>query len=241
MEMPTVANPDMAVHLIVDDEQSALGQRGSRFFSRMLVYHALVVVLSTLLTAAPVNYAAVEAAPPAAAAPATSLQKSHCTDIQVSEDCADGRADPICEDIDGCMPCSVDSASTCVRYEDIDFCDDFGGYGYGYSVGGGNQSMIIHMDMIYMPLIGLLGIVITGLGVVGSFRRSRNLFALHAVLLPALGLTCVICAVVSALMGIGESDDCENRPAGGNRDNICARVAPYYASVALFLLLGMRN
>lgn len=239
MDMPTVANPDMAVHLIVDDDDSGIGQRGSRFFGRMLAYHAAVIILSTLLTATPINYSSAQA-DSAAPAPPQALEKSHCSDVQVSEDCTDGRADPICADTDGCMPCAIDSAMQCVRYTDGRFCDDWndgiGGYGYGEL-----DDTIVHMDLVYMPLIGLLMILITILGVLGNFRRSRALFALHAVLLPVLVLTCIICMLTGALMGSHESDDCRDRPPSSNRDNICARVAPYYASGVLCLLLSLAH
>ena len=57
MNTPTVASSDMATHLLVDDSASVGGlDRGSRFFGKMLLYHAAVLVLSTLLTAAPIDY-----------------------------------------------------------------------------------------------------------------------------------------------------------------------------------------
>jgi hypothetical protein len=241
MEMPTVATSTMALHLIVDDEESALGQRGSRFFARMLAYYTVVILLSTLLTVAPINYSSAgQQATPSAQ---QTLEKSYCSDVQTSEDCADGRADPICADTDGCMPCAVDSSMTCLRYEDAGkFCDDWrdgaGGYGGGY---GELDHAIVHMDLVYMPLIGLLSIAISALGVCGSFRRSRVLFALHAVLLPALALTSIICTLVGVLMGNAEGSDCEDRPPSDIRENICARVAPYYGSAILFLLLALAH
>lgn len=234
-----MATSPMALRLIVDDDDSALGQRGSRFFARMLVYYTVVILLSTLLTAAPINYSSAGHQATPSASPQQTLAKSYCSDVQTSEDCTDGRADPICADTDGCMPCAVDSSMRCLRYEDASgFCDDWrddvGGYGGGY---GELDRAIVHMDLVYMPLIGLLSIAISALGVCGSFRRSRVLFALHAVLLPALALASIICTLVGVLMGNAEGSDCESRPPSTDRDNICARVAPYYGSAILFLLL----
>jgi hypothetical protein len=245
MRQPTVAGTDMAAHLVVDDEV-VVGRgvsRGSRFFGPMLLCHASVLVLAALLTVAPINWQATGArgtTPP----PPGKVPASHCTGLQRAEDCSDGHADPICghpPNGDGCLWCDVGGVGSCVRWGESQFCSgEGGGGGYGYS-GVEVEDYVLNGDLVYMPIIGVLTILITVVGASGSWKNSRPQFVIHAVLLPPLCVACAVCAVVGVVMGRHESEDCGHDDGFTDpalQQNICSRVLPYYISVVLFVLLG---
>ena len=99
--------------------------RGSRFFGKMLLYHAAVLVLSTLLTAAPIDYGSLFGS--AAEEPRVPRQ-SQCTGLTETtdggEDWGQGRS---CSRTEGCTWCEVAGADTCVlRYEESRLCEDTG-------------------------------------------------------------------------------------------------------------------
>ena len=235
MNTPTVASSDMATHLLVDDSASVGGlDRGSRFFGKMLLYHAAVLVLSTLLTAAPIDYGSLFGS--AVEEPSVPRQ-SQCTGLTETtaggEDWGQGRS---CSLTEGCMWCEVAGADTCVRYQESALCEDAGGYGYGYGAEPAYASVVVHPDLLYMPIVGLITLVATGVGLVGGWRRQRSVFAVHSVLVPLLCAVSTVCAAASVVMGSHESADC----AEGNT-HVCNRVAPYDVSVGLFVGLAIAH